>query len=88
MSEYKCSKICVLSSQIFLIASLFNCICGNYIESLIIFILYMISSYYHKNPTHINKILDEYIVKLTMFIINIISLYHYITIMFIQLYLQ
>ena len=77
MSKYEGSKICIVSSQLFLIASLFNCTLGNYIESFAIFALYMTSASYHKKPTYANKIMDGYMVNFSIFISIVISLYHY-----------
>ncbi len=75
--KYKGSYICVFSSQLFLIASLFNFILGNYIESIAIFAMYMSSVSYHKNPNDENKIIDEYIVRIAIFICMALSLYNY-----------
>jgi hypothetical protein len=77
MDIYTGSKICVLSSQLFLIASLLNYIWGNYIESITIFFLYISSFYYHKNPTPINKAIDKFMVKNAILVTVIISLYNY-----------
>ncbi len=74
---YKGSKICVLSSQLFLIASLFNYFWGNYIESSLIFLLFMTSVSYHKKPIPLYKIIDEFMVKFSIFISIVISLYNY-----------
>jgi len=77
MNIYKGSKICLLSSQLFLIASLFNCIWENYVESFSIFAMYMTSINYHKKPTPINKFVDECMVKFAIFVCIVISLYNY-----------
>jgi hypothetical protein len=77
MSNYKGSKICVLSSQLFFIAALFNYTWENYIESFSIFALYMTSINFHKKPTTINKFVDECMVKFSISISIVISLYHY-----------
>jgi hypothetical protein len=74
---YRGSKICLLSSQFFLIASLYNYAWSNYIESFSIFAMYMTSINYHKTPTPINKVIDECMVKIAIFISVVISLYNY-----------
>ena len=73
---YNGSKICVLSSNLFLIASLFNFIWSNYIECSLIFLLFMTSVSYHKNPSPLYKIIDEFMVKFTIFICVVLSLYN------------
>ena len=47
--KYNGSNICILSSQLFLLASLFNYYHNNIIESTSIFILYIPSIIYHYN---------------------------------------
>lgn len=74
---YNGSKICVLSSQLFLIASLFNYMWGNYIESSLIFLLFMTSVSYHKKPIPLYKNMDDFMVKFSIFISIVISLYNY-----------
>ena len=46
---YKGSNICILSSHLFLLASIFNYYHNNIIESISIFILYITSIIYHYN---------------------------------------
>ena len=46
---YKGSNICILSSHLFLLASLFNYYHNNIIESISIFMLYITSIIYHYN---------------------------------------
>ena len=77
MDIYTGSKICMLSTQLFLIASLHNFNWGNYIESVTIYFLYITSWYYHSNPTPINKAIDEFMVKTTIIVTVVISLYNY-----------
>ena len=67
MDIYEGSYICVLSGQLFLVAAICNYNWGNYIESSIIFLVYIKSIYYHKHPTIINKFLDEYMARITVF---------------------
>lgn len=74
---YKGSTICILSSQLFLIASLFNYMWGNYIESSLIFLLFITSVSYHKKPIPLYKTMDNFMVKFSIFVSVVISLYNY-----------
>ena len=75
--NYVGSRICVLSSQLFLVASIYKFKWGNYIECISIFLLYLSSIMYHKKPTHKNKKLDEFFVKINICTSIIISLFQY-----------
>ena len=77
MDIYEGSYICVLSGQLFLVAAICNYNWCNYFESSIIFLVYITSIYYHKNPTCINKILDEYMARITVLVSISSSLYYY-----------
>jgi len=75
--KYCGSYICILSAQLFLLASICNFYWKNYIECIIIFIMYISSVNYHIIPTLQNKAIDEFLVKINMSIGIIISLYYY-----------
>jgi hypothetical protein len=77
MDIYKGSYICVLSAQLFLVAAICNYNWCNYFESSIIFLVYITSIYYHKNPTILNKIIDEYMARITVIVSISSSLYYY-----------
>jgi len=77
MDIYKGSYICVFSAQLFLIAAICNFTWCNYLESSIIFLVYITSIYYHKNPTYINKVIDEYMARITVVVSISSSLYYY-----------
>jgi len=77
MDIYKGSYICVFSAQLFLIAAICNFTWCNYLESSIIFLVYIISIYYHNKPTCINKIIDEYMARITVVVSILSSLYYY-----------
>ena len=91
--KYNGSNICILSSQLFLLASLFNYYHNNIIESTSIFILYITSIIYHYNgekTIYINlinnniiklnyktKTIDVYCCRFVIFICMILSLINY-----------
>ena len=55
---YNGSTVCILSSHLFLISSLFNYYYNNIIECIMIFILYLTSIFYHYNGESKINILD------------------------------
>ena len=80
--KYYGSYICLLSSQLFLLASLFNYYHNNIIECISIFTLYITSIFYHNNGENnqnmINyKTIDIYCCRIVVFICGILSLYKY-----------
>ena len=77
MDIYEGSYICVLSGQLFLVAAICNYNWCNYFESSIIFLVYITSTYYHKNPTILNKVIDEYMARITVLVSISSSLYYY-----------
>ena len=77
MDIYEGSYICVLSAQLFLVAAICNYNWCNYFESSIIFLVYITSIYYHKNPTILNKVIDEYMARITVLVSISSSLYYY-----------
>jgi hypothetical protein len=83
MKKYNGSTIGVLSSHLFLLASLFNYYYNNIIECISIFILYITSIFYHYNGENNNslninyKIIDEYCCRIVILICIILSLPKY-----------
>lgn len=75
--NYFGSFISILSSHLFLFASLCYYYWGKKIESIVLFIIYLFSINYHMIPTQSNKAMDELLVKITMCISIIISLFYY-----------
>ena len=88
--KYNGSNICVLSSHLFLLASLFNYYQNNIIESISIFILYITSIIYHYNgekTVNINainnnikvnyRIIDVYCCRIVIVICILLSLINY-----------
>ena len=75
MNEYKGSLISFLSSQLFLIASLFNYYrWNNYIEGITILLLYFTSILYHSSGNIYLRNVDMAITKLTVLVCGIMSL--------------
>ena len=76
---YSGSRLCILSSHLFLLASLFNYYHNNIIECISIFILYITSIFYHNNgESNINyKIVDEYCCRIVIIICILLSLPKY-----------
>ena len=84
---YNGSNICLLSSHLFLLSSLFNYYHNNIIESFSIFSLYITSIFYHYygektaclfNMFNIDyKLLDVYCCHIVIFICSILSLMKY-----------
>lgn len=62
--KYNGSNICILSSHLFLLASLFNYYHNNTIESISIFILYITSFIYHYNGEKTINIINNNNIKL------------------------
>lgn len=80
--KYYGSYICLVSSHLFLLASLFNYYHNNIIECISIFILYITSIFYHNNGENnlnmINyKIIDIYCCRIVILICGILSLINY-----------
>ena len=77
--KYNGSNIGILSSHLFLLASLFNYYHNNIIECISIFILYITSIFYHNNgESNINyKIVDEYCCRIVIIICILLSLPKY-----------
>jgi hypothetical protein len=80
--KYYGSYICLVSSHLFLLASLFNYYHNNIIECISIFILYITSIFYHNNGEHnLNRIdyktIDIYCCRIVIFICGILSLINY-----------
>jgi hypothetical protein len=80
--KYYGSYICLISSHLFLLASLFNYYHNNIIECISIFILYITSIFYHNNGEHnlnmINyKTIDIYCCRIVVVICGVLSLYKY-----------
>lgn len=82
---YSGSRICILSSHLFLVASLFNYYHNNSIEAISIFILYITSFVYHYNGENEEnnihrfnyKRIDEYSCRIVISICMLLSLVNY-----------
>jgi hypothetical protein len=72
---YAGSTICIISSQLFLLASLYNLFyCKKFIESLIILTLYYTSILYHYDGNKYMRYIDILVTRITIIICIIISI--------------
>ena len=81
-NKYHGSNICIVSSHLFLLASLFNFYNNNIIECICIFLLYITSIFYHNNgESNLNtlnyKMIDIYCCRIVVFVCGILSLSKY-----------
>lgn len=80
--KYYGSYICLVSSHLFLLASLFNYYHNNIIECISIFLLYITSIFYHNNgESNLNminyKTIDIYCCRIVVVVCGILSLSKY-----------
>ncbi len=80
--KYYGSYICLVSSHLFLLASLFNYYHNNIIECISIFLLYITSIFYHNNgESNLNminyKTIDIYCCRIVVVVCGILSLMNY-----------
>jgi hypothetical protein len=71
---YKLNNFCVLTSQLFLLASIFNYYNNYFYSSYSIFSLYCTSVLYHTTNNILFRKIDVFITKLTIFLCIIISI--------------
>jgi hypothetical protein len=75
--KYNGSIICLLSAQLFLIASLFNLFyCKNYIDAIVIFLLYITSILYHYNGDKFFRKIDIMVTRFAILTCIITSLFY------------